>query len=211
MSLASRILAQRSSVFWSVKRQVASARLAYVSRRGYASAHDAAQKTGDMPWLLSSVGVTVVGLAYLVSGSPTPSSAHGPKSADASAEHHQKEEQQKEASPSSSESESKHDSQPNENHDDSTPGGAAGPKAPGEASQSGQNVAPPSVDGADPATKGDEKKQGHEELKETARAGETKVATSSSAAPSKKSDAEDPREDPQKGEGEVAQKGSSKN
>ena len=40
-----------------------------------------------------------------------------------------------------------------------------------------------------------------------ARAGETKVLTSSSDAPSKKTQTEDPREDPKKGEGEGAQKG----
>ncbi|TGJ81231.1 hypothetical protein E0Z10_g7534 [Xylaria hypoxylon] len=210
MLFASRILAQRSAALRSLtRRQAVSARLASVSRRGYAGAHGAAQKTSDTPWLLGAVGFTAAGLAYLRLGSAAPSGAH------ASADHHKKDEHKDEhketsSSPSESESESKSDSQQDENPDNSAPKGAADPNVPGKASQSGQNVPPPSADNTDLATKQDEKKQGHEEFKETTRAGETKAATSSSTAPSKKTAAEDPREDPKKGEGEAVQKGSSK-
>ncbi|KAI8951459.1 hypothetical protein F4801DRAFT_544797 [Xylaria longipes] len=218
MSPATRIFAQRSSALRTLtRRQAVSARPAYVSpaaRRGYASAHGAAAaaKSSDMPWLLSSVGVTAVGLAFLLSTAPKTSKAgHGPKSADAAIEaHHEEKEDDKASSGSDEDKEPKQEKEEEEKPQDDTPKGAADPSAPGKASQSGQNVPPPSGDNADLATKWDEKKEGQEESKEATRAGETKAATSSSETPSKKTQAEDPREDPQKGEGEAVQKGSSK-
>ncbi|KAI0457130.1 hypothetical protein F5B21DRAFT_111460 [Xylaria acuta] len=220
MSLATRIFAQQSPALRTLtRRQAVCARPAYVSpvtRRGYASAsahgHGVAQKSSDMPWLLSSAGVTAVGLAYLLSTGPKTSSAgHGPKSADAAIEaHHEEEEGDKKTSGSDDDEQQQQQQQGGEEEEksqDDAPKGAADPSAPSKASQSGQNVPPPSGDNADLATKWDEKKQGQEEFKETTRAGETKVATSSSTTPSKKTQAEDPREDPQKGEGEAIQKG----
>ncbi|KAI0540211.1 hypothetical protein GGR58DRAFT_175317 [Xylaria digitata] len=215
MSFAGRMLTQRSSALRSLTRRRAH-HPALVSRKGYASTHGAAQKPSDMPLLVSAVGVTVVGLAYIMSSKPAPSGTHGPKPAHASVGHHKEEKEKEkptEEAPSSEseskpESESAPDSQQDEKPADGTPKGAADPSARGKASQIGQDVPPPP---ADAATKSDETKRGHEELVETTRAGETKLATSSSTAPRKKTAAEDPREDPKKGQGEAVQKkGSSK-
>ncbi|KAF2973293.1 hypothetical protein GQX73_g334 [Xylaria multiplex] len=217
MSFAGRILTQRSFALRSLtrRRAVCAHHPALVLRRGYASAHGAAQKPSDTPWLVSGVGLTVVGLAYIMSGNPAPSDAHGPKSAHASAGHH-KEEKEKEKenkekpteAPSSEpeskpESESASESQQDKKPAADAPKGAADPSAPDKASQVGQAVPPPPADA--------ETKQGHEETVETARAGETKPATTSSTAPSKKTATEDPPKEPKKGDNEAVQKkGSSK-
>ncbi|KAI0546646.1 hypothetical protein F4679DRAFT_587325 [Xylaria curta] len=216
MSSVTRIFAQRSSVLRTLtRRQAVCARPAYISpsiRRG----------------LLSSVGFTAVGLAFLVSNAPkTDSAAHGPKSADAAIEAHEEKEkghdekEDKEKSSGSDEQQKEEEGgekgegegEEKENKsegDDAPKGGASDPSSPDKASQSGQNVPPPSGDNSDLASKWDEKKQDQEESKKATRAGETKAATSSSETPSKKTQAEDPREDPQKGEGEAVQKGGSK-
>ncbi|KAI0403415.1 hypothetical protein F4802DRAFT_599217, partial [Xylaria palmicola] len=163
--------------------------------------------------LLSAIGVTVVGVGLLYSTSPAKGgSAHH------SAEHHAESESEStssdssDSSPSSdSDSSSSEEAEAGEGEDEDKPKGAADPSSPGKASQSGQNVPPASGDSADLAAKWDEKKEGQAELMDKTRAGESRVATSASNAPSKKTGAEDPREDPQKGEGEGVQKGASKN
>lgn len=60
------------------------------------------------------------------------------------------------------------------------------------------------------ATNYEDKKEGQEQYKEMIERKDTKVATSSSDMPSKKTAAEHPREDPQKGEGEAVKKGGPK-
>ncbi|KAH8161326.1 hypothetical protein CIB48_g6913 [Xylaria polymorpha] len=214
MSFASRIFAQRTSALRALtRRQAVLARPALVTRRGYASAHGAAQKSSDMPWLLSSVGFTAVGLSFLIANRPKTSSAgHGPKSADAAIEAHHEEKGDGDKASSGSEDDEKQQKQVEEEKksEDDAPKGAADPSASDKASQSGQDASPPSGDHTEPETKLDEKKQGQEESKETTGKGETKAATSSSTTPSKKTQAENPQEDPQKGEGETDQKGSPK-
>ncbi|KAI1283573.1 hypothetical protein F5Y07DRAFT_350013 [Xylaria sp. FL0933] len=198
MSFTIRTLARRSAT--QIKRQGASVRRVraapMVSRRGYASVHEAAEKTSDMPWLVGSIVVTAVGLAYLLSG---PSAAAGSRSD----LHHEIE--VREHTTRSGEPPHTPDDKPE--GDNSAPLGAKDPSSPDKASAKGQEVPPPPSDNSDLAENWEERKKGHQEFKERTRAGETKVATSSSTAPSKKTNAEDPREDPKKGEGEAIQKG----
>ncbi|KAI0977161.1 hypothetical protein F4678DRAFT_4642 [Xylaria arbuscula] len=200
MSFTLRTLARRASVLQpQIKRQAVPP--ASVLKRGYVSAHSVAENTSDLPWLIGAVGVTGVGLAFILSGNKA-SPAHHEGG-------HSKEEQAHPPKPSSSDSEPQSPDDKPEG-DNSAPKGAADPSSPGKSSQGGQNVPPPAADSSDLAENWDEKKEGHEELKTQTRGGETKAATSSSATPSKKTASEDPREDPQKGEGEGVQKGSSR-
>ncbi|KAI0814526.1 hypothetical protein GGR55DRAFT_436112 [Xylaria sp. FL0064] len=199
MSFTIRTLARRSAT--QIKRQGASVRRAapMVSRRGYANMHGAADKTSDMPWLVGSIVVTAVGLAYLLSGT---SAATGSRSD----LHHEIEVREHTTPPGKP----PHTPDDKPAGDNSAPLGARDPSAPGKASPKGQEVPPPSSDNTDLAENWEERKKGHEEFKARTRAGDTKVATASSTAPSKKTSAEDPREDPKKGEGEAVQKSDSK-
>ncbi|KAI0431961.1 hypothetical protein F5Y09DRAFT_175133 [Xylaria sp. FL1042] len=192
MSFTIRTLARRSAALRTQTRRQGPV----VSRRGYVSAHEAAEKTSDMPWLITSTVVTVLGLTYLLSGNP-------PASGSRPALHHETEKREHSTPPGTG-PESPLDKPEG---DDSVPRGAADPSSPDKASPVGQNVPPPPADNSDLATNWDERKEGHEELKEMTRAGETRLATSSSAVPSKKTAGEDPREDPKKGEGEAIKKG----
>ncbi|KAI0435757.1 hypothetical protein F4803DRAFT_544457 [Xylaria telfairii] len=214
MSSASRIFAQRASMLWALtRRQATSARLAPIPRRGYARAHGAVQKSSDMPWLISSVGFTVVGLAFLMSSSPKTSRAgHGPKAADAAIEaRHEKEGDSDKASSGPEKQKQEEEEEEEKKPEDDAPKGATDPSAADKASQSGQDALPPSGDNAaESETKPDEKKEGQDESKETVWRPVPEAATSSSTTSSKKTQAEDPKEDPQKGEGEADQKGSSK-
>ncbi|KAI1848563.1 hypothetical protein JX265_011583 [Neoarthrinium moseri] len=168
-----RAVAMRA-VFRAAPRQ--SARLA--SRRCYASQHGPA-KSSDMPWLLGSVGITVPGLAYLLSSRPKKADTHGGVS------HHGE------------------DAPPKEE----TEGGDT--KAATKSSQTGQDVPPPPADSSSGSENAEGKRQKHDEDKQTMEEKDTKVATSSSDMPSKKIAGEHPREDPQKGKGDAKQKGSS--
>ncbi|KAI3321724.1 hypothetical protein HD806DRAFT_145426 [Xylariaceae sp. AK1471] len=208
MSSAGRLFAQRSSALRTLTRQAVPARPQYASpvgRRGYASAHGNAQKSSDLPWLISAVVITVPTVAYLTANGPKRSASHGPKSG---AEHEEKEtsksddsseEQPQDDSKSKGEGESKEE-------DKSVRKGGADPFSPGKRSQSGHNVPPPAADNSDLATNWEERKERKQEFDALVRAGETRVASSSSTAPSKRTAGEDPREDPKKGEGEAVKR-----
>ncbi|KAH8203496.1 hypothetical protein TruAng_002367 [Truncatella angustata] len=179
-------------------RQAQSARLG--ARRGYASQHGAS-KSSDMPWLIASVGVTIPGVAYLLSSGPVKAETHGASARESKGE-----------SPSTNDDPGQTSLQTS-GGDNS---GATPNKAPmkgdnKETAQPGQDVPPPSSDNTSMSENFDEKKEKHEDYKETVEKRDTKVATSSSDMPSKKTSSEHPREDPQKGEGEAKQKGGSSN
>ncbi|KAI1362070.1 hypothetical protein F5Y08DRAFT_313094 [Xylaria arbuscula] len=217
MLFALRTLAQRS-LRTQARRQILSARPA-MTRRGYASIHGAAENTSEMPWLISSVGVTVVGLAYLMSGAPKGAGgSHGPEAKEAIAQrheaeaatHHDKSDSGASQPTTADDDNDKDNDKAPEDNKDSAPKGGDDPSNPGKQSQGGQNVPPPAGDNRDLAEDWEQRKEGQKELNESAKEGHTKVATSSSQTPSKKTATEDPREDPQKGEGEAVQKGGSK-
>ncbi|KAI1823333.1 hypothetical protein F4861DRAFT_510725 [Xylaria intraflava] len=71
MSSASRVLIGRSSALRPLKRSQAVPasrplnQQLPVSRRSYTDIHAVAKNTSETPWLLTSVGVTITGLAYL--------------------------------------------------------------------------------------------------------------------------------------------------
>ncbi|KAI1297509.1 hypothetical protein F5Y03DRAFT_369501 [Xylaria venustula] len=204
MSFTLQTLARRSSapLRTQIRRQVV--RPASVSRRGYVSVHDAAEKTSDLPWLIGAVGVTSVGLAFILSGV----SASSEGGISASPAHHEgepsKEEKAHTPKPAGSMPQSPYDKPKGDN---SVPKGAADPSAPSKASPAGRNVPPPPADNSDLAEHWEERRERHEEMKALTRRGETRAASSSSTVPSKRIASEHPREDPKRGEGEAVQKG----
>ncbi|KAI0517617.1 hypothetical protein F5B22DRAFT_645796 [Xylaria bambusicola] len=207
MLFSIRTLAQRS-LRAQARRATLSVRPA-LSRRGYADVHGTAQKTSELPWLISAVGVTGVGLAYLLSGPPKGAGgAHGPAAADAIAKRRKEETQSPRDKSDSGASQPSAEDKPA--GDDSAPKGADDPSNPDKATSVGRAAPPPPSDNRDLAEAWEERKEGQKELNKRIRAGDTKAATSSSQAPSKKTRGEDPREDPQKGEGEAVKKGGSK-
>ncbi|KAI1098859.1 hypothetical protein F4804DRAFT_323660 [Jackrogersella minutella] len=162
------------------------------ARRGYASnkpGSAGAEKTNDMPWLIGSVALTVPALAWLLSGSPKQADAHDDPHTPGG-----------EPEPGS-------DSPGADTPDSEPPTGDSNPQAAQSSSGTGQNVPPAAADSSDLATDYAGKKAAHEEYKDVVRRKDTRVATSSSDMPSKKTAAEHPREDPLKGEGEGARKG----
>ncbi|KAI2629166.1 hypothetical protein GGS26DRAFT_115971 [Hypomontagnella submonticulosa] len=198
---ALRSVARRTAAPASVHRQSlvrSTARRAYASSGHGGSA--GAEKTSDLPWLIGSVAITVSGLAWLLSS--------GPKKADA--HHHDAPVPDEEKAPAV---ESGADSS-SDNSDDNPPTNQlpkdGNPKAAHESGETGRKVPPPSADNTDMATNYEDKKEGQEQYKEMIERKDTKVATSSSDMPSKKTAAEHPREDPQKGEGEAVKKGGPK-
>ncbi|KAI5921389.1 hypothetical protein F4810DRAFT_678791 [Camillea tinctor] len=205
-----------------------------VARRGYASLSDAAHGPGggEMPWAIASITVTALGLAFMYYPSSSSSSS---KSHSSHAGHHEeteetKEKEEKESSHNKGEKEeekveekeesppqeeekqekpesvSKSDSEKNSSEDENA-GTSTGPKTKGKSSQTGAQVPPPPADNSDLAENQEAREEGHEEYKKTIEDKQTRVASSSSTAPSKKTEAEHPREDPQKGEGEGVKKG----
>ncbi|RYP12415.1 hypothetical protein DL767_011326 [Monosporascus sp. MG133] len=182
------------------------------ARRGYASAHGGAAKSSDVPWLIGSVAITVPAAAYLISKRPTKgaSAHHGGSETPSGAPIAPEDE-----SPAvESSGDSKQQNQGDSGEDS---GGAkfsqtnslpedGNPRA-GQTDATGREVPPPAASSASIAEDWDEKREGHEKYKAAAKAGETKMLSSSSDAPSKKTMTEDPREDPKKGEGAAAQKG----
>ncbi|KAI1500558.1 hypothetical protein F5X99DRAFT_385814 [Biscogniauxia marginata] len=195
------------------------ARPTAITRRGYASsqgvAHDAA-KGSDLPWLIGSVVVTVAGLAAIFSpGSSSSSGGHSSHGDEASSHDDHKEaepshddetqqqeqqgQQEEPAAESSSSSESSEKEEGKSGNDKSA--GAPNPEAKHKSSQTGAAVPPSSADNSDLAENWDAKKEGNEEYKKTIEDKQTRVASSSSSYPSKKTASEDPREDPKKGEG----------
>ncbi|RYP01446.1 hypothetical protein DL764_006216 [Monosporascus ibericus] len=184
------------------------------ARRGYASAHGGAAKSSDMPWLIGSVAITVPAAAYLLSnrpkkgasahhgGSETPSGA--PISPDdespaveSSGDSKQQDQDQGDLGEDSGGAKF---SQTNSLPDDGNPRA-------GQTDATGREVPQPSASNASLAVDWDKKKEDHEKYKAASRTGETKMFSSASEAPSKKTMTEDPREDPKKGEGAAAQKG----
>ncbi|KAI0376631.1 hypothetical protein F5Y04DRAFT_265971 [Hypomontagnella monticulosa] len=177
------------------------------ARRSYASTgHGHAEKTSDMPWLIGSVAVTVPGVAWLLSSGPS-KKADAHHHDDASAHGEEKAEAVDSSAEGSSSSESDEKSSSSSESSDDKPAKDANPQASQGSSQTGSKVPPPSADNTDLATNSEDKKEAHEQYKEVIERKDTKVATSSSDMPSKKTAAEHPREDPQKGEGEGVKKG----
>lgn len=160
------------------------------------------QLTSRTNRLIGSVGVTVPGVAWLLSPGPKKADAHG---------HHAAPVPDEEKSPaveSPSPSDEKEESSSDDNPPPTNQAPESGnPQASQSSSQTGQQVPPPSADNTDMATNYEDKKQGQEEYKEMIERKDTRAASSSSDTPSKKGAAEHPREDPQKGEGEGVQKG----
>ncbi|KAI1818137.1 hypothetical protein GGS20DRAFT_391937 [Poronia punctata] len=200
----SRAFTQRSSALRTLARQVAPTRThaSPVGRRGYSSAQGAAAKSSDMPWIIGSVAITVPTVGYLMMRGGQGSSGHDQneekKAIEAEPQAHTGSDES--APPGEGKSENK-----------TGPKGGSDPNSPAKRSMTGQNVPPPPGDNADLAENWDEKKEKKQEFDELVKKGETRVATSSSTAPSKRTSGEHPREDPQKGEGEAVQKGDSKN
>ncbi|KAH6658740.1 hypothetical protein BKA67DRAFT_220811 [Truncatella angustata] len=169
-------------------RQAQSARLG--ARRGYASQHGAS-KSSDMPWLgllghqtvacrradyqspscpfcnlmhdshaarlIASVGITIPGVAYLLSSGPVKAETHGASARESKGE-----------SPSTNDDPGQTSLQTS-GGDNS---GATPNKAPmkgdnKETAQPGQDVPPPSSDNTSMSENFDEKKEKHEDYKET--------------------------------------------
>ncbi|KAK5627466.1 hypothetical protein RRF57_003181 [Xylaria bambusicola] len=159
--------------------------------------------------LISSVSVTGVGLAFLLSSSPKGLGRPlGPSSANAIVRRRKEEAQGLHEKSDSGASPSSAEDKPA--GDNSAPGGADDPSNTDKATSVGQAVPPAPSDNRDLAEDWEQRKEGQKELNEQIRAGDTKVATSSSQAPSKRTQGEDPREDPKKGEGEAVKKGGPK-
>ncbi|KAI0600429.1 hypothetical protein F4775DRAFT_545846 [Biscogniauxia sp. FL1348] len=201
-----------------------------VTRRGYASTSGTTHGLGgsDMPWALTSVAVTVFGLAFMYYPS---SSSSSPKSHASPADHRKKQDKEDETEHSHNESEKEEKSEevppPEEKHEkpetseSSQPepeseknsneaksaAPSPGPTTKQKSSQTGAQVPPPPADNSDLVENQEARKEGHEEYKKTIEDKQTRVASSSSTFPSKKTAAENPREDPQKGEGEGVKKG----
>lgn len=184
------------------------------ARRGYSSSSHGgsagAEKTSDLPWLITSVAITVPAAAWLLSSGPS-------KKADSHhSSHHSvpvpdEEKSPAVESPSSSSSSSEEESSSSD--DDNPPTNqlpnSGNPSAAHESGQTGRQVPPPSADNSDAATDYEGKREAQEQYKDMIRDKDTRVATSSSDVPSKKTAAEHPREDPQGGEGEGVKKGGS--
>ncbi|KAK7955335.1 hypothetical protein PG988_016029 [Apiospora saccharicola] len=195
---------------------------ARVSRRSYASEHGPDHKSSDLPWMIAAGGVTVAGLAYLLpSGAGSKKSeghsvsrSHG--EAKEGEEHHtttpastqrkDKSDDGEAESQDTSSEEEKNEDAPKSDKDSSSGGD---PKASHGSSQTGSQVPPPSADNKSAAEASGDKKEAHEADKKTMEKRETKVASSSSDMPSKKTAAENPSEDPKKGEGEAVKKSGS--
>ncbi|KAK7747207.1 hypothetical protein SLS62_009149 [Diatrype stigma] len=186
------------------------------ARRGYASgAHEAAAQTSDLPWLIGSIAFTVPAAGYLIYKMPSRSGggkahhAHhddGSEAEESSEDSGGDEKQGTETSTNSAKDEAGEGG--TEQYDASQKEGKGNPNA-GQTDATGGETPPPSADNSSIAEKWDEKKEKHEDYKQKARAGETKVLTASDDAPTKKTQSEDPREDPKGGEGEGAKKGGS--
>ncbi|KAK8041608.1 hypothetical protein PG994_014615 [Apiospora phragmitis] len=169
-----------------------------VARRSYATQHASdhgASQSSDLPWMIAGGGALVGGMAYLLptgSGSKKlkdPRTHHG--------EHKRMEPDQAKTAP---------DEEKKEEGPSTILRGD--PKASYGSSQTGTQVPPPPSDNESVAGDWDKKKEGHEEVyKKTTEEKATKVASSSSDMPSKRTAAEDPSEDPKKGEGEAVKKG----
>ncbi|KAI1469802.1 uncharacterized protein F4812DRAFT_303817 [Daldinia caldariorum] len=215
-----RTVARRTAAYAPARRQLAPRSAA---RRAYSSSEHAgsagAEKSSDMPWLIGSVTVTAIGLAWILSPGPvkkTSSKTHGgapvPDEEKAPAIESGEDSSSSPPSPPSSES-SPESSSPSDSSDSSsseTPAPQDGnPQATFGSGQTGRQVPPPSADSSDMAAGYEEKKDAHERDKAMMERKDTRVAASSSDVPSKKTAAEHPREDPQKGEGEGAKKGDS--
>ncbi|KAK9783665.1 hypothetical protein AB5N19_04163 [Seiridium cardinale] len=189
--MSPRLFAMRSTLRGASRWIVPSQLARPVARRGYASQHSAA-KSSDLPWLIGSVGVTLPGLAYLLSNGPQKADTGG------SIDHHK----------SHTKGSSDDDSEQTPSKSKSDEGSEGGePESSHKSAQAGQDVPPPPSDNSSLAENTEDKKKAHEEYKETMEKRDTKVATSSSDMPSKKTAGEHPREDPHKGEGEANQKG----
>ncbi|OTB18115.1 hypothetical protein K445DRAFT_314935 [Daldinia sp. EC12] len=202
-----RAVARRTAASVPAQRQSA---LRLTARRGYSSSGHGgsagAEKSSDMPWLIGSVAVTVPGLAWLLSSSPsqkTSSKTHGGAPVPDEEKAPAVESGDESSSSSSDDDDSSSDSNPPTNQLPKD----GNPKATFGTGQTGRQVPPTSADNSDMATNYEEKKGAQDQYKEMIERKDTRVATSSSDVPSKKGAAEHPREDPQKGEGEGVQKG----
>ncbi|KAI0099585.1 hypothetical protein F4776DRAFT_650082 [Hypoxylon sp. NC0597] len=184
------------------------------ARRGYSSSSShggsaGAEKTSDLPWLITSVAITVPAAAWLLSSGP------GKKADSHHDSHHSAPVPDEEKSPAveSSSSSSSSSSEESSSDDDNPPTNqhpnSGNPSAAHESGQTGRQVPPPSADNSDAATDYEGKREAQEQYKDMIRDKDTRVATSSSDVPSKKTAAEHPREDPQGGEGEGVKKGGS--
>ncbi|KAI1214569.1 uncharacterized protein F4807DRAFT_1961 [Annulohypoxylon truncatum] len=191
------------------------------ARRGYASSGHGgsagAEKSSDLPWLIASVGITIPGLAWMLSGPSTKPASHGSSHGDTPAA--ASEPSPDPAAEDSSDSDS--DSSGSDTHSSSSSSSSdsgsgsseppeSQPNPKGTSSQTGQQVPPPPADNTDAGTDPEGKRKAQEGYKQIIEEKNTRAATSSSDMPSKKAAAEHPREDPQKGEGEGVQKGGPK-
>ncbi|OTA85460.1 hypothetical protein M434DRAFT_400185 [Hypoxylon sp. CO27-5] len=184
------------------------------ARRGYSSSSHGgsagAEKTSDLPWLITSVAITVPAAAWLLSSGPDKKAhSHDSSSSSSSSSHHSAPVPDEEKSPAveSSSSESSSDNNPPTNQQQPQEGNPTTAAA-HQSGETGKRVPPPSADNSDMATDYEDKKdEAQEQYKDMIRDKDTRVATSSSDVPSKKTAAEHPREDPQKGEGEGVKKG----
>ncbi|RYP07580.1 hypothetical protein DL765_009117 [Monosporascus sp. GIB2] len=211
MASTARAFALRSSLRTAASRQTPQL-VRPAARRGYASAHGGAAKSSDLPWLIASAAITVPAAAYLLSkgpgkgtsahhgGSETPSGAPISPDDESPAVESSGDSKQQDQGDSGEDSGGAKFSQTNSLPEDGDP------KA-GQTDATGREVPPAAASSASIAENWDEKKEGHENYKAASRAGETKMFSSSSDSPSKKTMTEDPREDPKKGEGAAAQKG----
>ncbi|KAI2623094.1 hypothetical protein GGR54DRAFT_596576 [Hypoxylon sp. NC1633] len=206
-------------------------------RRSYASSGHGgsagAEKSSDLPWLIGSVGITVPAVAWMLSTGPSKkakprsdtghhydtsasksesdegedSADESSSSSDSSSSTSDEEDSAAQDTPdesSSSSSDSDGDSDSNSDSDaDSKPKS----KSKNKNKPNSSSLPPPSADNTDPATNADDKKAAHEDYKDMIRRKDTKMASSSSDMPTKRTAGEHPREDPQKGEGEGVQKG----
>ncbi|KAI1487587.1 hypothetical protein F5X96DRAFT_649290 [Biscogniauxia mediterranea] len=194
------------------------------TRRGIASTSGPGWEGSDTPWAITSVAVTIFGLAYILAPSSSSSSS---KKHSLHADHKKGKEKKEEMEQSHNESEKEETQPPEEKQEkpeasessqpepeseessseDKSAAPSPGPTTKHKSSQTGAQVPPPPADNSDLAENQEARKEGHEEYKKTIEDKQTRVASSSSTAPSKKTAAENPREDPQKGEGEGVKKG----
>ncbi|OTA67946.1 hypothetical protein K449DRAFT_430053 [Hypoxylon sp. EC38] len=205
-----------TSTFRAVSRRAAPAQRQLVmrstARRGYSSSSHGgsagAEKTSDLPWLITSVAITVPAAAWLLSSGPNKKSSSS-SSSHHDDDHHSAPVPDEEKSPAveSSSSESSSSSDNNNNPPTNQQPQEGNPTAAHQSGETGKQVPPPSADNSDMATDYEDKKDAQEQYKDMIRDKDTRVATSSSDVPSKKAAAEHPREDPQKGEGEGVKKG----
>ncbi|KAI0833095.1 hypothetical protein F5Y06DRAFT_280808 [Hypoxylon sp. FL0890] len=188
------------------------------ARRGYAASGShggsaGAEKSSDMPWLITSVAITVPTATWLISQGPSrkKGDSHSHHSAPVPDEEKSPAVESPPSSSSSSESSSSTSESSSSESEDNPPTDQSSeegnPLAAHESAQTGRQVPPTTADSSDMATNYEDKQGAQEQYKDMIRSKDTRVATSSSDVPSKKAASEHPREDPQKGEGEGVQKG----